>query len=212
VRMHNTSSAAQPVLHDALPMLRDRQRVIGEALDALCLLAEQLDAAASAMISCLRSGGRILVAGNGGSAAESQHFATEMVGRFLRERTPYAVISLTADTAILTAIANDYGYESVFARQVGAYGRTGDVFVGFSTSGRSPNLINAVEIARECGITVIAITGSRANSLADMADISIRVPAEDTPVIQELHTVVLHVLCELVEAELASPDEGLAAS
>lgn len=177
---------------------------MGEALDRLCLEAPNVEAAADAMIACLRRGGRVLVAGNGGSAAEAQHLATELVGRFLREREPYAVLALTADTAILTAIANDYGYEQVFARQVGAYGRPGDVLVGFSTSGESTNLLYAAEAAHERGLTVVAITGARTNRLARAADVAVRVPSRETPVIQELQTIVLHVLCDLVERALAA--------
>ena len=209
MQLHKAAVNTQVQAHRALPLLRARQRELGPALDDLCLDAARLDAAASTMVACLRAGGHILVAGNGGSAAESQHFATEMVGRFLRERAPYAVISLNADTAVLTAVANDYGYETIFARQVDAHGRPGDVFVGFSTSGTSPNLINAAGVARDRGVTVIAVTGGRPNPLATMADIPIRVPAVATPVIQELHTIVLHVLCELIEAALASSTEPL---
>lgn len=176
------------------------------ALGRLCAEASSIEAAADAVVACLRSGGRVLVAGNGGSASEAQHFATELVGRFLRERAPYAVLSLTADTAVLTAIANDYGYEHVFARQVEAYGRRGDLFLGFSTSGRSSNLVNAATVARDMGVMVIAITGARQSPLADLADVAIRAPAEETPLIQELHTIVLHILCDLVESALAEPD------
>jgi D-sedoheptulose 7-phosphate isomerase len=203
----------QPFLHDrALTTLLARRNAFGAALDRLCADATCLDAAAGAMIACLRAGGRILVAGNGGSAAEAQHFATELVGRFLRERDPYAVLSLTADTAVLTAIANDYGYEHVFARQVDAYAHPGDVFVGFSTSGASPNLVKAAGSARERGVTSIAVTGARVSPLADLADIAIRAPADETPLIQELHTIILHVLCDLVETALAAvePDRVVA--
>jgi D-sedoheptulose 7-phosphate isomerase len=150
----------------------------------------------------------VLVAGNGGSAAESQHFAAELVGRFMRERAPYDVLSLTADSAVLTALANDYGYDNVFARQVWAHGREGDVLVGFSTSGTSRNLVIAAEAASDLGITVIAITGGRPSALADLADIAICTPNLDTPVIQELHQIVLHVLCDLIESRLALVVQG----
>lgn len=214
--MQAISSADAVQLHDALPfperdggralaMLVGRRRAMWKAIDDLCLESDRVDEAAECMVACLRGGGRILVAGNGGSAAEAQHFATELVGRFLRERAPYPVMSLTADSAVITAIANDYGFEQVFARQVAAHGQPGDVFVAFSTSGESKNLLCAVEAARRRDVTVIAVTGGALNRMAAMADIAIRVPASATPVIQELHTIVLHVLCDLVETAMAAP-------
>lgn len=155
------------------------------------------------LIRTLRNGNKVFVAGNGGSAAEAQHFASELVGRFKRERSPYAVLALTTDTSILTAIANDYGYQEVFARQVRAFGQPDDVFVAFSTSGQSENLIRAALVARQCLMKVIAITGERSNQLERQANLAIRVPTTDTAIAQELHMVVTHILCDLVEAELS---------
>jgi D-sedoheptulose 7-phosphate isomerase len=192
----------------ALPSLLARRCVLFDALDRLCAEAGNLDDAAKSMIACLGRGGRVLAAGNGGSAAEAQHFAAELVGRFLRERAAYAALALTADTAVLTAIANDYGCDRIFARQVEALAHPGDLFVAFSTSGKSPNLIEAARVARKRGVTVIAITGERQSPLADLADIAIRVPAAETPVIQELHTIVLHVLCDMVETALAETQQA----
>lgn len=189
----------------ALAALIERKTTLTAALDCLCDATDTLSEAAALMIGALRAGGRILVAGNGGSAAEAQHFATELVGRFKRERDAYAALALTADTAILTALGNDYGYADVFARQVAAYGRAGDVLVAFSTSGESENLIRAARAAGERGIAVVAITGARRCRLAAMADVAIQVPAVETPLAQEVHTVVLHVLCELIESTLAAP-------
>ena len=204
MQLHKPFPLARSISDEsALPALLARRHVLFDALDRLCADVETVDDAARAMIACLNRGGRVLVAGNGGSAAEAQHFATELVGRFLRERAAYAVLALTADTAVLTAVANDYGYDRVFSRQVEAYAQPGDLFVGFSTSGKSPNLIEAARVARERGVAVIAITGERQSPLADLADIAIRVPALETPVIQELHTIVLHVLCDMVECALA---------
>lgn len=159
---------------------------------------------ATLLIETLRSGHKVLVAGNGGSACEAQHFAAELVGRFKRERSPYAVLSLTTDTAILTAVANDYGYEDVFARQVLAFGQPGDLLVAFSTSGESENLLRAAKAAQRRLVTVIAITGGRASRLECQADMTVRVPVVDTAVTQELHMVLTHVLCDIVESELAA--------
>jgi D-sedoheptulose 7-phosphate isomerase len=206
VHLHNRASSSARSTADARTSLLTRTEELALALSRLCRTAAHLDEAAEAIIACLLNGGRVLVAGNGGSAAEAQHFATELVGRFLRERAPYAVISLTADTAILTAVANDYGYDQVFARQVRAYARPGDVFVGFSTSGKSPNVVEAAKAARDLGVTVIVMTGEPVSPLANLAEIPIRVPATDTPTIQELHTVVLHVLCDLVERALVASE------
>src|SRR6266566_928725 len=160
------------------------------------------------LIETLRSGHKVLVAGNGGSAAEAQHFAAELVGRFKRERSPYAVLALTTDTSILTAVANDYGYQDVFARQVLALGRPADMLIAFSTSGDSENLVRAAAAAQRCLMTVIAVTGDRPNRLECMADLAIRVPGVDTAIIQELHMVVTHILCDLVESELAACERG----
>jgi D-sedoheptulose 7-phosphate isomerase len=144
-----------------------------------------------------------LIAGNGGSAAEAQHFATELVGRFKRERVPYAVLSLTTDTSILTAVANDYGFQDVFARQVSAFGQPGDLFIAFSTSGESENLVRALVAGRQCLMTTVAITGDHANRMARLADVAVRVPAVETDIVQELHLAVLHILCEIAESKLA---------
>jgi len=156
------------------------------------------------LIETLRSGHKVLVAGNGGSAAEAQHFAAELVGRFKRERSPYAALSLSADTSILTAVANDYGYQNVFARQVMALGQPGDMLIVFSTSGESENLLCAAEAAQRCLMTIIAITGDRPNRLESLADVTVHVPTVDTAITQELHMMVTHILCDIVESELMS--------
>jgi D-sedoheptulose 7-phosphate isomerase len=158
------------------------------------------------MISALRNGHKVLSAGNGGSAADAQHFAAELVGRYKRERSPYPAIALTTDTSILTAIGNDYGYDDVFARQVGALGREGDVLLAYSTSGRSENLVRAAEEAHRRGMSVVSLTGDGNSPLAVTADIALRMPATDTPVIQEMHLMTTHLLCDLIEAELASEE------
>ena len=150
----------------------------------------------------LGRGGRLLVAGNGGSAAEAQHLAAELVGRLRDERAPLSAIALTADTSALTAISNDYGYEEVFARQVRGHGRPGDVLVVLSTSGRSPNLLAAVRAAREGGMRSWALTGPGPNPLAEASDEALCCPAADSQVVQELHLISVHVLCEHVDRTL----------
>jgi D-sedoheptulose 7-phosphate isomerase len=155
--------------------------------------------AASAIEKCLRAGGKILLFGNGGSAADAQHIAAEFVGRFARERAPLPALALTTDTSALTAIGNDYGFEQVFARQVRALGRPGDVAVAISTSGRSPNVLAGVGAARERGMTVIGLAGRGGGALAEAADICITVPSDDTARIQECHLTIEHAMCEAVE-------------
>jgi len=143
----------------------------------------------------LERGARLLVAGNGGSAALAHHVAGEMVGRFDREREPFSALALSGDPAGLTAIGNDYGYDEVFARQVHAHGRQGDVFLALSTSGRSANLLRAVDVGRRVGLTAWALTGPGPNPLADAADDVMAVPTADTPSVQDVHQVAVHLLC-----------------
>jgi D-sedoheptulose 7-phosphate isomerase len=155
----------------------------------------------------LSGGGRLLVAGNGGSAAEAQHLTAELVGKLDRDRRPLSAIALTAETSSLTAIGNDYGQEEVFARQVRAHGRRGDVLILLSTSGRSPNLLAAERAARYTGLTRWAMTGPAPNPLASACDDALAVPSEDSQAVQELHLVSVHLLCRHLEAALP----GLAA-
>ncbi len=179
-----------------------RNRLDG-ALGQFAERSASLAKAAGWLIETLRNGNKVFVAGNGGSAAEAQHFAAELVGRFKRERQPYAVLALTTDTSILTAIANDYGYHEVFARQVMGLSQPGDLLVTFSTSGESENLIQAAVTAQQCLMRVIAITGKRPSRLESHAGVTVRVPSTDTAIAQELHMIVTHILCDLVEAELS---------
>jgi D-sedoheptulose 7-phosphate isomerase len=159
-------------------------------------------AAAEAMIASLRAGGKVLVCGNGGSASDAQHFAAELVGRFERERRALASIALTTDTSILTALANDYSYTRVFARQVEAIGRRGDVLIGISTSGGSANVLEAFAVAKAAGLTTVALTGRDGGAVGASADIHINVPSPSTARAQEVHRTLLHAICELVEREL----------
>ncbi|MBM0279943.1 D-sedoheptulose-7-phosphate isomerase [Micromonospora tarensis] len=150
----------------------------------------------------LATGGRLLVAGNGGSAAEAQHLTAELVGKLHDDRQPLSAIALHAETSALTAIANDYGYHDVYARQVRAHGRPGDILLLLSTSGASPNLVAAAQAGRAVGLTTWALTGATPNSLADACDDVLAVASADTQVVQELHLVTSHLLCEYLEQEL----------
>src|SRR5947209_8110379 len=190
--------------------LAQRRKTLDVALGQLVTRALTLTEVATQLVETLRRGRKVLVAGNGGSAAQAQHFAAELVGRFKRERMPYAVLSLTTDTSILTAIANDYGYQDVFARQVCAFGQPGDVFIAFSTSGESENLLRAAQAGHERSVSVVAITGDCPSSLESLADITVRVPVVDTALVQEMHMMVTHVLCDIVEAELATSQKEAA--
>jgi D-sedoheptulose 7-phosphate isomerase len=154
------------------------------------------------MAECLRAGGKILTFGNGGSAADAQHLAGELVGRFLRDRAALSAIALTTDASVTTAIANDTGYDAVFRRQVEAHGRPGDVAVGITTSGRSPNVVQALQLARERGLVTVGLTGGGGGRLAGAVDYLIDVPDKTTARIQEVHVMVVHILCQIVEEEM----------
>ena len=155
--------------------------------------------AGAAITAALAAGGKLLVFGNGGSAADAQHLATELVGRFERERAGMAAIALTTDTSVLTSIANDYGFERVFARQIEALGRGGDVAVGISTSGTSPNVLAGIEAANARGLTTVALTGRDGGSIGRAAAIHINVAGTSTARVQEVHRTVIHAICALVE-------------
>jgi len=162
-------------------------------------LLSAVEAAALACINCIRSGRKILLAGNGGSAADAQHIAGEFVGRFAFDRRSLPAIALTTDTSILTAIGNDYGYENLFARQIQAHGQRGDVFIAYSTSGKSPNILLALGEAQARGLVCIGLTGRRSGPMHELCDHLLEVPASNTPIIQEAHLVLGHILCGLVE-------------
>ena len=164
--------------------------------------AERLDRWGTELACTLGRGGRLLVAGNGGSAAEAQHLAAELVGKLRDDRRPLSAIALSAETSSLTAISNDYGYDEVFARQVRAHGRPGDILLLLSTSGRSPNLLAAADAGRDAGLRCWAFTGPLSNPLADACADVLAVPSPDPQVVQELHLVSAHVLCEYVEQTL----------
>lgn len=178
--------------------INEAQRVIGAMLIDKLLL-NKVEQAALACISCIQQGGKILLAGNGGSAADAQHIAGEFVSRFAFDRPGLPAIALTTDTSILTAIGNDYGYEKLFARQIQALGQRGDVFIGYSTSGKSPNVLLAFEEARERGMVCIGLTGNHDGPMRSLCEYLLEVPSADTPKIQECHLVLGHILCGLVE-------------
>ena len=173
-----------------------------------CLADQDLQAALVKAVNCcvnaLKSGGKLMFAGNGGSAAEAQHFSAEMVGRFLIERKPLASVALSTDTSALTAIGNDYGYDQVFSRQVEALGRSGDVLIVLSTSGRSKNILAAMRAAAALGVATIAFTGREPREIGALADVVLNVPSSHTPQIQEGHLILGHLLCGLVETQFTS--------
>ncbi|MCL2715091.1 MAG: D-sedoheptulose 7-phosphate isomerase [Alphaproteobacteria bacterium] len=165
-------------------------------------MLEALSAAADACAEALRSGGKILLAGNGGSAGDAQHMAGEFVSRFAFERPGLSAMALTTDTSILTAIGNDYGFEMIFERQIQALGRGGDIFIAYSTSGASRNILRALKEARGMGIRTIGMTGLGSAEMASLCDFVIHVPSDVTPRIQEGHLVLGHILCGAVEGSM----------
>ena len=154
---------------------------------------------AAAIVAALRAGNKLLIIGNGGSAADAQHIAAEIIGRYKQDRPGYAAIALTTDTSALTAITNDYGFERVFARQVEGLGQPGDVLLALSTSGRSPNILAALRKARERGLVTVGFTGTRGGNLRALCDHLLVAPSDDTPVIQQIHLAVAHGICDEVE-------------
>lgn len=176
------------------------------------ILSGPITAAVEAMVTTLENGQKILSCGNGGSAADAQHFAAELVCRFERERPGLAAIALTVDTSALTAISNDYHYDEIFARQIDALGRQGDLLLAISTSGHSPNVVRAIEQAHEQGMTVVALTGRDGGKLTKILtdkDVEIRVPAESTARIQEVHLLTLHCLCDQIDEFMFSEENQI---
>ncbi len=165
-------------------------------------IAEKFVIAHKACLQTYFNKGKILIAGNGGSAADAQHFAGELVSRFYFDRPALSAIALTTDSSILTAIGNDYGYEDVFARQLQAHGRSGDVFIAISTSGNSPNILKAIETAKAIGLVVIGLTGQSGGKMKAMCDVCLCAPSDSTPRIQECHLFFEHTLCACIEESL----------
>lgn len=187
-----------PSVSDSIKsQLLERSRLLAEYAG---LLPQKLGIIADVCIRSIGNGGKILLCGNGGSAADSQHLAAELVGRFERERKALPAIALTTDTSILTAVGNDYGFDRIFERQVEAIGNAGDVFVGMSTSGGSINVLRAMEAAKAMGLVCVAFCGEKPGPLVQLADYTIQIPASRTVLIQEGHLAAGHILCDLVEA------------
>lgn len=188
---------------------RDVARRADEAFAATIKLHERVRTslgptlvAADAMSQALKAGRKLLVFGNGGSASDAQHVAAELVGRFMRERPAMPAIALTTDTSILTAIANDYSYKQIFARQIEALGQAGDVAMGISTSGESPNVVAGLQTAKARGLKTIALTGRDGGAVGKAADIHVNVPDQNTARVQEVHRTILHVMCDVIEGDL----------
>ncbi len=188
--------------HDTALLLDHLRQSVQVQQAALEQNLAALTQATQTVINCLRQGGKVFLCGNGGSASQSQHIAAELVGRYLKERSALPAIALTTDTSNLTAIGNDYGFDYVFARQIEALARPGDVLMGLSTSGRSANVLRAVEAAKKQGVITIGLTGGEGRPLRDVVDIALVVPSNSTPHIQEAHLSMLHALCGAVEIAL----------
>ena len=166
---------------------------------ALRSLSPDVERVVTIMARSMAAGGVLLVCGNGGSAADAQHIAAELTGRFFRDRKPLPALALHGNTSSLTAIGNDYGYEEVFAREVGAHGRQGDVLLAISTSGNSANILRAIEVAREKRMTDVGLTGEGGGKMRDLCDVCLCVPSTSTPRIQECHILIGHTICEFLE-------------
>lgn len=176
------------------------QRTVSETVEQV--LTPLISIMAARLAETLRTGGKLLVMGNGGSAGDSQHFAAEIVGRFKRERRGLPALALTTDSSILTAIGNDYGFDAVFSRQIEALAEPGDVVVGLSTSGNSSNVQRALELARQRGCVTIGLLGRDGGSIKEFCDLPLVVPSSNTPRIQEAHITIIHIVCDLVEKAL----------
>jgi D-sedoheptulose 7-phosphate isomerase len=193
-----------------MPTLSEPVAAVKAVVDACIAVHERLRGenlqpvadAAAAILATSQEGGKVLVFGNGGSAADAQHLATDLVGRFQRERRALAALALTADSTLLTAVANDYAFDRVFVRQIEALGSRGDVAFGISTSGRSSNVVEGLRAARARGLRTIALTGKDGGPVGALADIHINVPDPSTARVQEAHRTLIHAICELVEREL----------
>lgn len=170
-----------------------------QSANEIFALTQEVEKVAKILTNALDKGNKILICGNGGSAADAQHFAAELTGRYKKERKGLSAIALSVDTSALTAIGNDYGFEFVFSRQVEALAKSGDVLFGISTSGNSANVLNAAKVAKDLGAVVVGLSGRDGGALNQISDINLIMPDNDTPRIQELHILVIHILCDIIE-------------
>ena len=173
-----------------------------EVMNSLPIIIPDISAAIDIISSSLSVDGQLMVAGNGGSAADAQHIVAELTGRFLRDRRPLRALALHANTSAVTAIGNDFGFEHVFARELSAHARPGDVLLAISTSGNSPNILRAIEAAHQCKVTVVGLTGESGGQMRMVCDLCLCVPSKSTPRIQEMHILIGHTICELLEDRL----------
>ncbi len=196
-----TSTSTRLLSNSLREHLETFQALIGTTLT-------DIDRSGQIICEALAAGRKLLVCGNGGSAADAQHIAAELVGRYEKARPSYPAIALTTDTSALTALSNDYGFEEVFARQVAGLAKPGDVLVAISTSGKSPNILKAVEVGKQMGCITIGLTGAGAEPLASACDVSVVVPAQRTSRVQEAHITIIHLWCEMVDEMPQSTDAG----
>ena len=193
-------------------MVDEIKRQLNAHIDAVNMVAGQLTEpiaeCAQMLVDTLKGGHKLLIMGNGGSAADSQHFAAEMVGRFLMERKALPAIALTTDTSILTAVGNDYGFDEIFTRQVEALARPGDILIGISTSGNSLNIKRALETGQRIGVKTIGLLGRDGGEIGPIVDFNLTVPNFETPRIQEAHLIIIHILCDLIEKGLFGLKSG----
>jgi len=201
--MTNAGASVNPII-DYLVQSRD---AVQAAIDDAAFTGAIRDIAELAA-NALRSGGKLLLAGNGGSAGDAQHLAGEMLSRLYYDRAPCAAIALTTDSSVLTAIGNDYGYDRIFERQILGLGSPGDVLIAISTSGRSPNILRAIGAAREKRLTVVGFTGRTGGEMAALCDLCLHAPSDSTPLIQQIHITAGHIICGLVEERLFPPEAG----
>ncbi|MFN2541585.1 MAG: SIS domain-containing protein [Chthoniobacterales bacterium] len=187
-----------------LPQLREAIAAATKTLESIVDLEQQIANTAEIVASCLTSGNKVLVCGNGGSAADAADFCTELACRFVDDRRPYPALNLAQGASLLTATGNDYGFEEIFARQVRAFGRTDDVLIALSTTGKSKNIQRAIEEAKAAQLNTIALLGRDGGASAGLADVDLVVPGDSTARIQEAHKFILHVLCEIIEPRLAA--------
>lgn len=201
--LQSTKGQGDEQMNDTHGLVVASIREAAAQLEQLETLAPVITAIAERLIDVLRGGGKVMFCGNGGSAADSQHLAAELEGRFLIDRRPFAAVALTTNTSSLTAIGNDFGFDTVFERQVRGLGRANDALIAISTSGNSANVLRALQAAREIGLVTIGLTGSTGGKMAPLCDLALRIPSPSTPRIQEMHILAGHIVCDIVERALA---------